>query len=69
MEQALAAENPPQRVWMNTTQAAEYAGLDASSLWRARRRGELKAGGVGRAVRIHRDDLDCWLRAGGDESA
>lgn len=69
MQQTLSPESPPQRVWMNTTQAAEYANVDPATLWRARRRGELKAGGVGRAVRIHRDDLDCWLRAGGDQSA
>jgi excisionase family DNA binding protein len=53
-----------ERVWMNTRQAAEYAGVDPSTLWRARQRGELKAGGVGRAVRFERAELDRWLRGG-----
>lgn len=54
------------RTWMNVRQAAEYAGVDPVTIWRARRRGELRAGGAGTAVRIHRADLDSWLRAGGD---
>lgn len=55
------------RVWMNTKEAADYAGVDPATLWRARRRGELKAGGTGRAVRIRRDEIDRWLAAGGDK--
>ena len=54
-----------ERVWMDTRQAADYCGVDPSTLWRARQRGDLLAGGVGRAVRFHRDELDRWLR--GDE--
>jgi excisionase family DNA binding protein len=52
-------------VWLNTREAADYCGMHVTTLWRAVKRGELKAGGVGRAVRFHRDELDRWLR--GDE--
>lgn len=54
------------RIWMNSMQAADYAGVDVVTVWRARKAGMLRAGGVGRAVRIHRDELDRWLAAGGD---
>ncbi len=56
------------RTWLNVRQAADYAGVDAVTIWRARRRGELRAGGAGTAVRIHRDELDRWLAAGGDSA-
>jgi len=68
MQQRSPTTENPERVWMNTRQAAEYAGVDPATLWRARRRGDLRAGGAGSAVRIHRADLDAWLRAGGDEA-
>ena len=51
-----------ERVWMTYEQAAEYTGLDRTTLWRAVRRGTLRAGGARRAVRFYRDDLDTWLR-------
>lgn len=51
---------------MNYDQAAVYTGLDRTTIWRAVRRGDLKAGGSGRAVRFERTELDRWLR-GGDQ--
>lgn len=56
-----------ERVWFDTAGAAEYAGVNPSTLWRARQRGELRAGGVGRSVRYERSELDRWLRSGGPE--
>ncbi len=52
----------PARVWMDYTEAADYCGLERTTLWRAIKRGELRAGGVGRAVRFHVDDLDEFMR-------
>jgi excisionase family DNA binding protein len=62
-----AATERSARVWMTTRQAAEYCGVDPATLWRARKAGKLRAGGAGRAVRYHRDDLDAWLRSGGED--
>lgn len=61
MEQAVATE----RTWMNYQEAAEYTGLDRVTIWRAVKRGELRAGGLVRAVRFERAELDRWLRSGG----
>lgn len=54
-----------ERVWLSQKQASEYTGLNRTTLWRAVRDGELRAGRVGRAVRFERRELDRWLR--GDE--
>jgi excisionase family DNA binding protein len=68
MEQATTtATESLSRVWMTTQQAAEYCGVDPAMLWRARKAGKLRAGGAGRAVRYHRDDLDAWLRSGSED--
>jgi len=58
-------EAPP-RAWLNYADAAEYCRVARVTLWRALKRGELRAGGVGRAVRFHVDDLDRFMRCGGD---
>ena len=58
----------PTRVWMSYTESADYCAVDRVTLWRAVKRGELRAGGVGRAVRFHRDDLDEFMRSGGHAS-
>jgi excisionase family DNA binding protein len=50
---------------MNYQEAAEYTGLDRVTIWRAVKRGELRAGGLVRAVRFERAELDRWLRSGG----
>lgn len=56
------ATEAPARVWLNYTEAADYCGVKRTTLWRAVKRGELRAGGVGRAVRFHVDDLDEFMR-------
>lgn len=54
------------RVWFDTTQAAEYASFSTKTIVRALQSGELR--GQQRASRgrwrIHRDWLDAWLSGG-----
>ncbi len=50
------------RTWLNYEQAAEYCGVERTTIWRAVKRGKLSAGGVGRAVRFERAELDRWMR-------
>ena len=54
-----------ERPWLSTLEAAAYTNLDPVTLWRARKRGELRAGGAGRAVRYEKSELDRWMRSGG----
>lgn len=61
-----ATTEVPARTWMSYPDAADYCGVDRVTLWRAVKRGDLRAGGVGRAVRFHKDDLDAFMRAGGN---
>ena len=54
------------RIWYSTTQAASYAGRHSKTILTALQAGEL-VGSQRRAGcfwRIHRDDLDAWLRGG-----
>lgn len=44
-------------------QAARYAAVSVSTLYRAGRRGELKFLHLGRSARIARIDLDAWIDA------
>jgi excisionase family DNA binding protein len=53
-----------ERAWLTYVQASEYTALDRTTLWRAVQRNELRAGGVGRAVRFERAELDRWIRGG-----
>lgn len=54
------------RIWFTTGQAADYAGCNIQTVAEACREGKLRAGqpfgGAGGRWRIHRDDLDAWLR-------
>lgn len=56
-----------QRTWFTYEQAADYCGVERTTIWRAVKRGELNAGGVGRAVRFERAELDRWMRGGNPE--
>ena len=51
-----------ERTWLTRQQAADYCAVHPVTLWRAVRRGELRSGGVGRAVRFEKAELDRWLR-------
>ena len=50
--------------WMTRADAATYARVSVASISRAIRAGRLRAYRIagGRAVRLHRDDVDAWLR-------
>lgn len=54
------------RVWFTSRQAAEYAGCNQQTIAEACRSEALRAGqpfgGAGGRWRIHRADLDSWLR-------
>lgn len=52
------------RVWFSTAQAAEYAGRHQKTVLNALYDGELVGSQrkVGCSWRIHRSDLDSWLR-------
>lgn len=62
MTRMIAAD--AEHAWLSYREASAYTGLDRVTLWRAVRRGELKAGGAGRAVRFEKAELDRWLRGG-----
>jgi excisionase family DNA binding protein len=53
-----------ERGWMNYSQASAYTSLDRVTLWRAVKRGTLRAGRAGRAVRFEKAELDRWMRSG-----
>lgn len=60
-------EAPEQVWWMTYEQAARYCNVERTTLWRAVKRGALRQGGYGRAVRFERAELDRFMRSGGDE--
>lgn len=47
--------------YLDYERAAEYCNVDRTTLWRAVKRGALRASGPGRAVRFRRDELDRWM--------
>ena len=51
--------------WMTRADAATYARVSVASIARAYRNGRLEAHRVagGRAIRLHRDAVDAWLRS------
>lgn len=62
----LAAEPLLLRV---TPDVVHITGLGKSTIFEAIARGELKATRFGRAVRIHRADLEAWIQANRDSAA
>jgi excisionase family DNA binding protein len=54
-----ATESP----YLDYRRASAYCGVSATTLWRAMKRGDLRASGpTNSLVRFHRDDLDAWMR-------
>jgi excisionase family DNA binding protein len=53
--------------WLSIRQAAKRIGLSERSLERAIARRRLRSSTVGRRRIVHRDDLDAFARAGGEE--
>ena len=49
--------------YYNYEKASLYCNLHPTTLWRAVKKGRLKASGYGRAVRFHRRDLDEFMTA------
>lgn len=50
-----------ERPYLRYEEAEQYTGLHRVTLWRAVRRGSLKASGYGSAVRFHVKDLDEFM--------
>lgn len=57
--EATATESP----YLDYGQAAAYCNVERTTIWRAVKRGHLKASGYGRAVRFHRAELDRWMQS------
>ncbi|MBA3473564.1 MAG: helix-turn-helix domain-containing protein [Rubrobacter sp.] len=55
--EATATESP----YLTYADAATYCNVERTTIYRAVRRGLLKASGPGMAVRFHRDELDRWM--------
>jgi excisionase family DNA binding protein len=53
--------------WLSIREAAERAGVSERSLERAIASGRLRSSTVGRRRLVHRDDLDAYVRAAGEE--
>lgn len=47
--------------YMTYAAASAYCNVERTTLYRAVRRGSLKASGPGTAIRFHRDELDRWM--------
>ncbi|OBB15499.1 hypothetical protein A5731_00595 [Mycolicibacterium conceptionense] len=61
-EEAEVTETP----WLNQKEAAEYAKQSVPVIRSAVRRGDLKAYAIGKSgkeYRLHRDDLDAWIKS------
>lgn len=50
------------RLAYSMREAADSLGICERSIWQAIKDGKLKATRIGRSVRIHRDELDRFLR-------
>ena len=48
--------------WLTRAQAANYLQVSIKTIQRAIDAGTLKASKIGRTVRIHKDDIDHYLR-------
>jgi len=51
--------------YLDYGRASAYCNVDRTTIWRAVKRGHLRASGYGRAVRFHRAELDRWMNARG----
>ena len=61
----MVTEHDESSPWMTRADVAAYARLSVPTISRAIRAGRLRAYRIagGRAIRLHRDDLDRWLRS------
>jgi excisionase family DNA binding protein len=53
-----------ERPYLTYREAEQYTGVERTTLYRAMKRGKLRASGYGsRVVRFHRDELDRWMQS------
>ncbi len=55
--EATVTESP----YLTYEEAARYCNVERTTIYRAVRRGALRASGPGTAVRFRRDELDRWM--------
>jgi len=60
-------ENDNGSPWLSVQEAAEYARVSERTLSRAIARGRVRSETCGRRRLLHRDEVDAYLRAGGEE--
>jgi hypothetical protein len=58
-----------ERVWLAYSDVEKRTGYHRSTIWRALRRGDLRAGGTKTAPRFHVEDIDEFMRRGGSGRA
>jgi excisionase family DNA binding protein len=64
---ALADLTPNGSPWLSLAQAANYLGVSERTVERGLARGRLRSSSIGRRRLLHRDDLDAYVRATGEE--
>jgi excisionase family DNA binding protein len=47
--------------YLTYEEAARYCNVERTTIYRAKKAGQLRASGPGMAVRFHRDELDRWM--------
>jgi excisionase family DNA binding protein len=63
----IGATNGAGTPWLSLREAAEYVGLSERTLEREIARGRLRSSTIGRRRLLHRDELDRFARAAGEE--
>ena len=57
------------RTWLTYKEAEQLVGLSRTTLWKLIGAGEIEHRKVGRAVRIHRESLEAYMRRDAEGSA
>ncbi len=57
--EATATQSP----YLTYEEAAAYCNVERTTIYRAVKRGSLKASGPGTAIRFHKNELDRWMDA------
>jgi len=64
---ALADVTPNGSPWLSVAEAANHLGVSERTVERDLARGRLRSSAIGRRRLLHRDDLDAYVRATGEE--
>jgi excisionase family DNA binding protein len=59
MRAGTAQEVQPE--WLRYPDAERYSGLGRSTLWKLVKEGHIRAARVGKAVRLSRQSIDCYM--------